>query len=412
MKELLQEIQLPAYEFVDNPSPMDRVDYDDTLSRLLQQTSRFAGLISIYSLHRDIYPGLSKIRLCYVLNDLVDESALRKGLFPTIRKLIQGSTIIEAPQFITQSVFQHIDQVMPQSNLHNEYGQETRFAVLTGEDRNFAYILALNERILMSPLLELFPMLINGTIRVLDGWKYIESVIGLIYDYQKATGKISADWHEYIKKSHELARNWFSMNLGRYQEIKQLIRESVLILFSIINEFYNYLKHEKLFFVQDGVMTAGGKPVIVSTTEYRASFFTDLLRVLYIDDWSIEKSFYKMVTLCRQNKPLCLYLPTLLSVPFTLYIRGLEFHSILVQKSLLMHGYSGNVSMPGVVDVRNRWLSQYLNFSLIHRDWIDHPVWLGYRLEKTSKWAKWLENRRKAQHEKWQHNISLELARI
>ncbi len=412
MKELLQEIQLPAYEFTDNPVPMDRVDYDNLLSKIIQQTSRFAGLVAIYSLNKEIYPGLGKLKLCYVVSDTVDDNALRKGLIPTLNKIKLETTVLDTVQFYPQTVFQHIDQLSPISYFKTEFGSEIRFATLTGEDRNFAYLLAFNDQLLMSPLTQLLPMLVDGVISVKTAWQGIESTIELISHYQKATGKVSVEWQEFIKKSHELGRHWFSMNLGRYQDIKQLVREAVMILFTMLDQFNQHVSKEKKFFTQEitGSLAGQNKPAI--TTEYRASFFTDTVRALFIDPWSVDIAFHKMVNLYKKTKGVCLYLPTLMSVPYAMYLRGTELHSILVQKCLLMHGYTGNVAMPGAVDSRNRWLSQYLVFTQKNGDVIKYPIWLGYHLETPSKWTKWLENHRKAQHEKWQHSQSLELARI
>ena len=412
MKELLQEIQLPAYEFTENPVPMDRVDYDNLLSKLIQQTSRFAGLVAIYSLTKEIYPGLTKLRVCYVLSDTLDEDALRKGLIPTLKKMRMESAILDPVQYFPQAVFQHIDQISPMIYLKSEFGQEIRFSGLPGEDRNFAYLLSLNDRLIMSPLVQLIVMLVKGEIAVKPAWMGIESTIELISHYQKAIGKIPPDWLEFIKKTHELGRNWFSLNLGRYQEIKQLAREAVIILFTMIVDFEQHVQKEKLFFIQEFPPTTTDSTLPVQPIEYRASFFTNSIRALFIDKWTPELGFHKVVNLYKKTGGVCLYLPTLMSVPYALYLRGIDFHSTLVQKSLLMHGYSGNVAMPGLVDSRNRWLSQYLIFTQKYKDLMDYPVWLGYPLEIPSKWAKWLENRRKAQHEKWQHNQSLELARI
>ena len=412
MKELLQEIQLPAYEFTENPVPMDRVDYDDAFTKVIRETSRFAGLVSIYSLHQEIYPGLSKLRLCYVISDTADENALRKGLIPTLKKIRGEEPSLDMVQFYTQSVFQHIDQVIPFFYLKHEYGQDIRFAALTGGERQFAYILALNDRLVISPLKVLLPMLVDGVIAVKPAWQGIESTIDLIHFYQKAIGKVPAEWQELIKKTHELGRHWFSMNLGRYQEIKQLVRDAVIILLEMTGGFIQHLQKEKLFFVQEGVTVAPGQKPMPVPKEYRASLLTDSVTALFIDGWSPETGFRKMANLLKKTKGICVYLPTLMSVPYVLYLKGTELHASLVQKFLLYHGFSGNVAMPGVVDTRNRWLSEHLAFTLKYADVIEYPIWFGYRLDTPSKWTKWLENRKQAQHEKWQHNQSLELARI
>ena len=414
---LIQEIQLPKYEFYDNPIPVDRVDYDKSLNSMLQQTAKFAGVVSIYTREQEGCLGLGKIQAYYVLQDLVEENALRKGLIPTLRKIIHGSNILDSVRLYNQTIFQHIDQIMPLLNIKHQFGQEIRFSTLTTEERNFCYVLYVNDMLIMSPVNKLLAMLVDGVINVREAWQYLESMVDIIGTYWKVKRKIPATWQDFLNQLQHLGKNWFSMNLGRYQDLKYLIRQAVTILLEMMEDFHQYIQKDNLFFVQTGAMSDDkDKGLGIDTQEYRASFFTAQYKVLFIDHWDIGMAFHKMLNLYKKNKGECLYLPTLLSAPYVQYFRGIDYHSTLVQQSLLYHGYAANTAMPEILNLRNRRISEYLQFYEKYRDLVDYSAWLGYSIEPPSRLSKFLdkflEKKRKEQRIRAQHQLSLELARV
>ncbi len=418
MEQALKDISLPSYEFTDFPVLSDRGQVEASLKILLQQTSKFAGIASIYARESGYYPGFGKLQLYYVLQDTADEYALKKGLVPLLKKITGHTGILDQVHFLNVSLFQHFDQIKPYPHLQHLYGQETRFATLTQEYRDFSHLLSINDLILMSPLPQLAGILAEGVIPVNRCWPVIESTTEILEAYTRLRGKVPSHWSQYSSRAKGLAQNWFQMNLNKFQEFKELLRDTLKILLEILDDLYKYIQRENLYFIQQSHPAENGLPSTPSVSDggdYRACFISEQVRALFVDRWSPELALKKMVSLYRKKKEYCLYLPTLLSVPYVMYYKGIDYHSTFIQKSFLYHGFAANVSLPEVVNMRNKKLSEYLQFFEQYRYLMDRPPWLGYGVDDPERWTKvfdrFFEKRRKEQHIKWLHTTSIELAR-
>jgi hypothetical protein len=418
MEQALKDIRLPSYEFTEFPALSNRGQVEASLNSLLQQTSKFAGIASIYARESGYYPGVGKLQVYYVLQDTADEYALKKGLVPHLQKLMGSSGVLDQVHFLNTSLFQHFDQIKPYPHLQHLHGPDTRFATLTPEYRDFCHLLAINDLILMSPLPQLANILAEGVIPVGSTWSIIENVTEILEAYSRLKGKVPTHWKEYPTRAKELAQNWFQMNLNKFQEYKELLRDSLRIMLEILDDMNKFIQRENLYFIQQSQPAENGMPAAPAGSEiadYRACFISDQVKALFIDRWTPELALKKMIALYRKKKEYCIYLPTLLSVPYVMYYKGIDYHSAFIQKSFLYHGFAANVSLPEVVNMRNKKLSEYLQFYESHRFLMEKAPWLGYAVDDPERWTKvfdrFFEKRRKEQHLKWLHATSLELAR-
>ena len=416
MNQLLQNIQLPAYDFIDFPVQTNRKEVEHVLQLLMQQTSKMAGLTGMYIRENTVFPEMGDIEVYYVVNDIVEDYALKKGLLPALGKIRQNNPILKRCHFFNVSTFQHYEQIRPFAHLKFQFGQqEIRFATLTQEYRDFCYLLALNDMILMSPLPKLVGTLIEGTIHVPQAWDMIRDTLEMIETFIQIRKRIPPSWKEYQIKCHELGRAWFSMNLNRFQELKELLRESLIIQLGLIDELHKWIRSDNLYFIQQNSAGNTEEKPNPNSEEFRAAFISEGIRALFMDKWTPEFCFNRIVNLYRKKKEYCQYLPTLLSVPYVMYYRGIYHHSTLLQKAFIYHGYAANVAVPEAVQMRNKTLSDYLQFYELFNYLMEEPAWLGYTYEEPSRLAKFLdrflENHRKEQHMKWLKNTSLELAR-
>jgi len=419
MNRLLQEIQLPAYTFTEFPEELNHRQYEQVINQVLAQTSKFAGVMAIYTRECDLWPGRNRCDVYYVLNDIADEGGLKKGLLPTFHRLTEKTDSFEKVMFLSSSLFQYYDQIKLHPNLKYRHGQEVRFATLSTEYRDFCHLLALNDLIVMSPLPALANTLLSGEIPVKTSWTYLQSAVEIIENYAKIRRQVPTDWVTFCQECRELAKQWYQLNLNRFQLIKHLLRKALSIQLALIDDLQKYLQKDNKYFIQQQPQTATDHSGISVPEEYRAAFINDRYKVLFLDSWSPDIAFQKMTTLYKKRQEYCLYLPALLSVPYVMYYRGTNEFSEFIQHCFLYHGYSANATLPEAVNMRHTRLAEYLAFYRDKNYLMDQQEgWLGYSIEapnvveKFISRFKYFEKKAQEKHIRKLHSLSLDLARI
>lgn len=139
VSEVLKSIQLPAYEYFADPTELKEETYFRERDRLIRELTRFAGLHSIYNANYQLYPGITKLDLIYVLLEQHDPKVIESGLIATTRKMLSDFSIFQFPRIYTEMMFRDIYQLSPPLSLQRLHGTEIRFNLLPGEERSFTW---------------------------------------------------------------------------------------------------------------------------------------------------------------------------------------------------------------------------------------------------------------------------------
>jgi len=403
VSEVLNSIKLPAYEYFADPVELTESVFTHDRERFVREVTRFAGLHSIYTANYQIYLGITKLDLVYILNEHHDTKVVESGLIATTRKLISDSPIFQFPRLYTELMFREIYQLSPPLALQRLHGQEIRFNLLPGEERSFTWCSFLNDRLMMSPLNFLIPELVDGKFAVAETLRQLETTRDLLFHFNQATQKKIIQWQPFIIELTDLLQNWFTLGLERYQRLKELVRTSTMVLFDLIETFYKHLLKEKLVFSQEKPTvlvpeiaskqltvqaTAGTSTISSVKAGYAASFFTENVKAIFLDQWQPGVALQKMIETYRKTKEFYCYLPKELAVQLEQYSHGIDFHTKQVQKVLVIKEWLGGLAFPNVIDARNRLISRYQEFLVKYKS-LPPPLDLfQYPVEKAQRWDK------------------------
>jgi hypothetical protein len=422
VSEVLNSIKLPAYEYFADPVELKEETYTHERDRLVRETTRFAGLHSIYTANYQIYPGISKLDLIFVLLEHHDPKVIESGLIATTRKLLSDLAIFQFPRMYTEIMFRDIYQLSPPLALQRLHGTEIRFNLLPGEERSFTWCAFLNDRLLLSPLSYFIPELVEGKFAVAETLRQLETARDLLLHFHLATQKKIPQWQPFIAALTDLLQNWFKLGLERYQRMKEMVRSVVLILFELIETFCNHLTKEKLVFSQEKTNvlpseTASKQLAATPLAGYVASFFTENVKSIFLDHWQSGLALQKMIETYRKVKEFYVYLPKELAVQLEQYAHGIDFHTKQVQKTLVVKEWLGGLAYPNVIDARNRLISKQQEFLAKYKSLPPQSDLFQYPVEKAQRWDKFapsflgdkLAAKRELERKQWQEKICGEL---
>jgi hypothetical protein len=422
--EVLKSIQLPAYEYYADPVEITEERYLHERERLVREVTRFAGLHSIYFANYQVYPGITKLDLIFILLEQHDPKVIESGLIAAARKTFSESPLFQFPRLYTEIMFRDIYQLSPPLALQRLHGPEIRFNLLPGEERSFTWCSFLNDRLLNSPLNYLIPELIEGKFAVAETLRQLEATRDIIIHFTHATKKKNPAWETFNAELAELLQNWFNTGLGRYQRLKEIVRQAVLILFAVIETFCKHLTKEKLVFSQDksrGLVpeSANKPPAGAQSANYAASFFTDNVKSIFIDQWQSAAVLQKMIETYQKTKLFYIYLPKELAVQLEQYAHGIDFHTKQVQKALIIKEWLGGLAFPNVIDARNRLISKQLEFIAKFKSLPPPSDMFQYPADKPQRWDKFapflgdkLAVKRDLERKQWQEKICAELVGV
>lgn len=419
--EVLKSIQLPAYEYYADPVGISEETYIQDRDRLVREITRFAGLHSIYIANYHVYPGLTKLDLIFILLEQHDPKVIESGLVAASRKLVTDSMRYQFPRLYTEIMFRDIYQLSPPLALQRLHGPEIRFNLLPGEERSFTWCSYLNDRLLLSPLQYFIPALIEGKFAVADMLSYLESTRDIILHFIQATKKKNQNWEAFNAELSDLMQNWFHSGLGRYQKMKEMVRKAIVILFEVIESFCKHLTKEKLVFSQDKskilVPEDASKQLPVQPPScYAASFFTENVKSIFLDQWQSGPALQKMIETYRKTKQFYIYLPKELAVQLEQYAHGIDYHTKQVQKALVIKEWLGGLAFPNVIDARNRLISRQQEFIARFKSLPAQSDIFQYPTDKPQKWDKFapflgdkLAVKRELERKQWQEKLCTEL---
>lgn len=393
VNEALKSIQLPAYEYFADPVKLNEDAYLRERDRFIRDITRFAGLHSVYMVNYQVYPGITKLDLVYVLLEQHDPKAIESGLIATTRKLLSDSTLFKFPRVYTEIMFRDIYQLSPPLALQRLHGQEIRFNLLPGEERSFTWCSFLNDRLMISPLHYFIPTLVEGKFAVAETLSQLEVTRDIILHFSQATKKKNQHWDKFNADLAELLQNWFDSGLERYQRMKEMVRQATIILFEVIEAFCKHLTKEKLVFSQDRSKVlvpedASKQLTVEPSAGYAASFFTENVKSIFLDLWETGPALQKMIETYRKTNQFYVYLPKELAVQLEQYAHGIDYHTKQVQKALIIKEWLGGLAFPNVIDARNRLISKQQEFIAKFKSLPAPSDLFQYPEDKPQKWNK------------------------
>ncbi|MCX7918896.1 MAG: hypothetical protein N3A72_04670 [bacterium] len=430
--EVLHAIKLPAYEYFADPVELTDAMVVQNRDRLIREITRFAGLHSIYLANYQIYPGITKLDLIYVLHDHHDVKVVESGLIAATRKLISDTPIFYFPRLYPERIFREIYQLSPPLSLQRVHGPEIRFNFLPEEERSFTWCSFLNDRLVISPLNFFIPALVDGKFAVADTLRQLETTRDLLLYFTRATRMNINRWQPFMFDLTKLLQNWFRLGLERYQLVKELVRTAVVILFELIETFCKYLLKEKLIFSQEKQKVVVPETASMQLTgqhadnafriqstkpAFAASFFAENVKAIFLDQWQPGTAFQKMIATYQRNREFYVYLPKELAIQLEQYSHGTDYHTKQVQKVLLVKEWLGGLAFPNVIDARNRLLSKQQEFLAKFKSVPASSDLFQYPVEKTQRWNKFapsflgdkLAEKRELERKLWQEKRCTEL---
>ncbi|MFB3896986.1 MAG: hypothetical protein ACE14V_11860 [bacterium] len=426
--EVLKSIQLPAYEYYANPVELTEETCVHERDRFVREVTRFAGLHSIYIANYQVYPGITKLDLVYILLEQHDPKAIESGLIATTRKLLSDSALFQFPKVYTEIMFRDIYQLSPPLALQRLYGQEIRFNLLPGEERSFTWCSYLNDRLMVSPLNYFIPELVEGKFAVAETLIQLEATRDIIIHFTQATKKKNQTWDKFNAELTELLQNWFKSGLERYQRLKEMVRQATIILFDVIEAFCRHLTKEKLVFSQDKskIMVpenASKQLTVQPESGYAASFFTENIKSIFLDRWESGPAFQKMIETYRKTNQFYIYLPKELAVQLEQYAHGIDYHTKQVQNALVIKEWLGGLAFPNVIDARNRLISKQQEFIARFKSIPAPSDLFQYPVDKPQKWDRFApflgdklvrqrRIKRELERKQWQEKICSELVGV
>jgi len=422
--EVLKTIQLSAYEYFADPIELKEEIYLHNRDQLVREVTRFAGLHSIYIANYQVYPGITKLDLIYVLLEQHDPKGIESGLIASSRKMLSDTSFFQFPRLYTEIMFRDIYQLSPPLTLQRLHGAEIRFNLLPGEERSFTWCAFLNDRLIVSPLNFFIPELIEGKLAVAETLRQLEATRDILLHFNRATQKKIPQWETFIAEITDLLQTWFKSGLGRYQRLKEMVRQAVAILLEVIESFCKHLTKEKLVFSQDkskvSVPEDASKLLVVAQpVDYAASFFTENVKSIFFDQWQSGAALQKMIDTYRKTKEFYVYLPKELAVQLEQYAHGIDFHTKQVQKALVVKKWLGGLAFPNVIDARNRLISKQQEFLVRYKSLPAQSDIFQYPVDKPQRWDKFapflgdkLAVKRELERKQLQEKICAELVGV
>lgn len=425
IKEILNRIRLPAYEYFADPVNIRKEDYSSALDRIIETTGNYAGVSSIYLVNQEKFNEICNFELIYVLDDQFDLNLIESQLLPVISSVLAGkeSQITYVPFFFNINTFRYLYYLIPDISITPLTSRPiTPYTLPEDEMRNYRLIYLI-DRVIVAPFPFLISSVLRGCFAVCASLNWLLQTKSLLNTFvetvepRELREEKQQFYEEYITFSKEikyLCDEWFNLGLERYQILKQLVFQAIELLIEFIDFLSEELIKERIVF--PGIASHKTKQAELSSAEFQllGTFLKDDLKINFITNWTPQLALEQMIQFYQdiisknlQSEENILYLPATFLVQLIQYSKEAGYFSERINERLLIYEWAGSAGMPHIMNFRARLINQYVSHLINYPNLIRTDLTLIQQSPIVRHWWQFLpwSSRRSKQGETATRNV-------
>ena len=296
--KFVDNLKADDLKFYNNPTKYNVSDYDDVIKKLVNISSRYPGILSLYTFGKVGAPGISDLDFIFVLNkrtklpDFLKKNNFHGKVFLQnfmVDKYFDKKSryIIYHPFFIvTEEMMMDIRYIYPNSDIKIVYGKDIAIKNPSKKESNKIKNYLNVDIVLHHYPFEYLAFLISREIDVRMALVRMNALSHSFRLFNEISGRGKYPWFKFAREVDLMRKKWFSLDKNkRKQKLLNLLKEAVYLSVDFVKE-YDFLLTDKKYAIKNQSVTFNG-------TKYR---------ILFIKNWNPEKSILQSVELFQRNK--------------------------------------------------------------------------------------------------------------
>lgn len=342
-----------SYGFSNEPVRVSEEGYKLLMQDMIREAQRLAGLLSVYMDEISFGHSISQIKFIVVYDaETCDEHNLK---FDQVLRTIGTRNIVDENII---SVDQKLLENLPKFDclLYPQWVMGKKLNIIrpsTGEERFFNISLVLD--IICSGFLrDFFIWEVDRVVNTREALWKLKRLRRLVDLAKIILRKEETPWDTYMQTVHTMCDEWFNMGIERYRMLMWTIREGLCILFNIISELKDYFERARVVNLKIDPNVSNPNGLMV----------TDNIATYFIDGWTEESAFEKMIGYRERLGQFISVLPASFSMQLYEYSKGHNAFSRYIKSCFSVEGVSGNMERSYISLERSKILNHYLNFKI------------------------------------------------
>jgi hypothetical protein len=363
LQDIRIQLQHPAYDYINLPEKKTLQDYDLALNKYIDTVEKIPGLKSIYQTAPELHPGITRLQLLLVL----DNTASRRDITGLLEPLEDGDNelIDSRPFLVNEDIFRKINMLTCPLSLQYIHGENIPRDPLGEENQRYYAYLILMEQVLPPLIIYCLHSLVDAEFDTRKTLAWLERTRQALEYGELFIGEADDKWLSFSERVHSLCRNWFEMDLNRFQMMKDLMKDGLFVLYGLMDALakaaeyrgmVNLIKrHESPLNRIDLIMPCpSGHQFLPKDEAY--------INIMFEEKWEARSALRRMICLYEQTGTTVILAPLHLGLQFVLYSQGVNKLNKMIQKYLRAPEGIGNLSIPRIVDDHARLIDEHIKF--------------------------------------------------